>query len=112
MFACARCGETVTCPYFYQGAVYGWTCIGIVCPGRKRDPRKLALCAWYELSLPDWRNNIHFKCKLVGMEHKRYKGYASLVSDGVYYAGSDFVLFQGKLYVDTKYAVKQRIETV
>ena len=36
MFTCTRCGELVTCPYFYQGGVYGYTCINIVSGGKRR----------------------------------------------------------------------------
>lgn len=36
MFTCSRCGELVTCPYFYQGGVYGYTCIDIVTGGKRR----------------------------------------------------------------------------
>lgn len=24
---CARCGEPITCPYFFKGQVYGYSCI-------------------------------------------------------------------------------------
>lgn len=36
MFSCTRCGELVTCPYFYKGGVYGYTCIDIVSGERRR----------------------------------------------------------------------------
>lgn len=36
MFTCSRCGEGVTCPYFYKGGVYGYTCIDIVSGVKRR----------------------------------------------------------------------------
>lgn len=33
---CARCGEIITSPYFFQGAPFGWTCIKIVNPLQKK----------------------------------------------------------------------------
>lgn len=36
---CARCGEELTAPIEHNGGLYGWTCIKIVCPS-KRKPKK------------------------------------------------------------------------
>ena len=37
---CARCGEELTAPIEYNGGLYGWTCIKIVCPSAKRTNKK------------------------------------------------------------------------
>lgn len=34
---CARCGEPITAPYFFQGRPYGWTCIKFVNPTAKKE---------------------------------------------------------------------------
>jgi hypothetical protein len=40
MFNCSCCGTDVTSPYFYNGGVYGWTCIKKVNPNAKRNKPK------------------------------------------------------------------------
>lgn len=39
-FTCDLCGEEVTCPYFHDGKVYGYTCITKVKPGANRKKEK------------------------------------------------------------------------
>lgn len=40
MFNCSCCGTDLTSPYFYNGGVYGYTCIKKVNPSaRKRKPK-------------------------------------------------------------------------
>lgn len=33
---CARCGETITAPYFFDGKPFGWSCIKMVNPQAKK----------------------------------------------------------------------------
>lgn len=40
MFNCSCCGTEVTSPYFYNGGVYGWTCIKKVNPNAKKNKPK------------------------------------------------------------------------
>lgn len=40
MFSCSCCGTEVTSPYFYNGDVYGWTCIKKANPNEKRNKPK------------------------------------------------------------------------
>ena len=40
MFYCSCCGTEVTSPYFYEGGVYGYTCIKKVKPDTKRNKPK------------------------------------------------------------------------
>lgn len=40
MFNCLCCGADVTSPYFYNGGVYGWTCIKKVNQNVKRNKPK------------------------------------------------------------------------
>lgn len=40
MFNCSCCGTEVTSPYFYDGGVYGWTCIKKLNPNAKRNKPK------------------------------------------------------------------------
>lgn len=37
---CARCGEEITQPYFYDGKAFGYTCIKIVNPAYKHSKKK------------------------------------------------------------------------
>lgn len=41
MFNCSCCGTEVASPYFYDGGVYGWTCIKKVNPKAKKNKPKL-----------------------------------------------------------------------
>lgn len=36
ILTCACCGSDVTCPQFFNGQVYGYTCIKKVCPTQKQ----------------------------------------------------------------------------
>ena len=36
VYSCTCCGSTVTCPYFFNGGVYGYTCIKKVNPSAKK----------------------------------------------------------------------------
>lgn len=40
MFNCSCCGTEVTSPYFFNGGVYGYTCIKKVNPKAKRNKGK------------------------------------------------------------------------
>lgn len=40
MFNCSCCGTEVTSPYFFNGGVYGWTCIKKVNQNAKRNKPK------------------------------------------------------------------------
>ena len=40
MFNCSCCGTEVTSPYFFNGGVYGWTCIKKVNPNARRNKTK------------------------------------------------------------------------
>lgn len=40
MFNCSCCGTDITSPYFYDGGVYGWTCIKKVNPRARRNKPK------------------------------------------------------------------------
>lgn len=40
MFNCTCCGTEIKSPYFYNGGVYGWTCIKKVNPSEKRNKPK------------------------------------------------------------------------
>ena len=41
MFNCSCCGTEVTSPYFFNGGVYGYTCIKKVNPNAKKNKPKL-----------------------------------------------------------------------
>lgn len=43
MFNCSCCGTEVTSPYFFNGGVYGYTCIKKVNPKAKRNKGKCFL---------------------------------------------------------------------
>lgn len=34
---CTLCGEELTAPQIYKGAVYGWSCIKKVCPSARKE---------------------------------------------------------------------------
>lgn len=40
MFNCSCCGTDIASPYFYNGGVYGWSCIKKVNPNAKRNKAK------------------------------------------------------------------------
>lgn len=40
MFNCSCCGTEVTSPYFFNGSIYGWTCIKKVNQNAKRNKPK------------------------------------------------------------------------
>ena len=54
MFNCSCCGTEVNSPYFYDGGVYGWTCIKKVNPNTKRNKPK-AKCIEVEILEIKWR---------------------------------------------------------
>lgn len=39
-FTCDKCGEELTCPQFYKGGVYGWSCIKIINPAARKSKDK------------------------------------------------------------------------
>lgn len=55
MFNCSCCGTEVTSPYFYDGGVYGYTCIKKVNPNTKRNKPKSKAVEVEVLSIV-WRN--------------------------------------------------------
>lgn len=54
MFNCSCCGTEVTSPYFYNGGVYGWTCIKKVNPNAKKNKPK-SKCVEVEVLKIIWR---------------------------------------------------------
>lgn len=40
-FECALCGAGVSSPYFFNGDVYGWSCIKVVNPSQKKYKNKI-----------------------------------------------------------------------
>jgi hypothetical protein len=40
-FECALCGAGVSAPYFFNGDVYGWSCIKVVNPSQKKYKNKI-----------------------------------------------------------------------
>lgn len=40
MFNCTCCGTELSSPYFYNGGVYGWTCIKKVNPNARKNKAK------------------------------------------------------------------------
>ena len=54
MFNCSCCGTDVTSPYFFNGGVYGYTCIKKVNPNAKKNKAKLK-CVEVEVLKIVWR---------------------------------------------------------
>lgn len=106
MFTCARCGETVTVPYFYQGAVYGYTCIDIVCPGTRKQTKKSEWVEIAEFSLVP-QNEYETKCgyRRVIVTRKNSKKRVVLCAG----LGPLVQLADGKLYVEKNHALRNKI---
>lgn len=54
MFNCSCCGTDVTSPYFFNGGVYGWTCIKKVNSNAKKNKPKTK-CVEVEILKIKWR---------------------------------------------------------
>ena len=104
MFNCARCGEVVTCPYFYKGDVYGYTCIEIV-SGNKRRKHSLRFKALDTIKIeifPSTRYVGQDRVKVVfhpaGFVNKKSVVWLELdKATGMYYFGG-YMLINNILY--------------
>jgi hypothetical protein len=57
VFSCHCCGSEVTAPYFYKGAVYGYTCIKKVDPDHKRTKDKSVYVKADSITIKDIENS-------------------------------------------------------
>ena len=64
MFNCSCCGTDVSIPYFFEGGVYGYTCIKKVNPKAKRNKGKCYLVEVVKVVFSD-ENSGHGKAYVI-----------------------------------------------
>ncbi len=66
---CACCGSDVTCPQFFDGKVYGYTCIKKVCPTQKQV--KVVYVAAEVVSVKSMGNMQDVIVVISGVKHRK-----------------------------------------
>lgn len=109
---CARCMEEITAPYFYNGKVYGWTCIKIVNPVAKRrnkEPQHWILADGFTVTRKT-ENSMSYRVQFLGRfmcsvlllrdssgMFRSQEGWADETQEGVYLNIAAFKDYQTKL---------------
>lgn len=61
-FECALCGAGVSAPYFFNGDVYGWSCIKVVNPSQKKYKNKIRVSdltvKWFKFDIDSTSQGI------------------------------------------------------
>lgn len=104
MFICARCGETVTVPYRYQGKVYGYSCVDIVNPGRKSKEAMISV----KVAKASEKTHENGSVTRTFKVHAGAAGFAKFCFG---WREEDFYIWQdGKLFLPKRVVIKYKLQ--
>ena len=84
---CARCGEPLTAPQFYNGNPYGWSCIQIVDPSAKKSKVRWTISESSNFN-PDTDTEVIAQKIAARLDGKKYVGYVYKPEVGLTWTGT------------------------
>lgn len=97
--SCALCGEKLTAPIFFNGKIYGWSCIKKVNPTAKKSKTHFVVADRF-ITTEHENGNISIDAVYQGTNNKPVKFYDLIVLKKRAYTGERFLSYNAIQIVD------------